>query len=148
MLLALRQQLDTVASPSSQVMDRMLACFPGNASQKYAGSLPLERFRTMGPLTPAYQETLLIPCDDETEPLSEGYFRHRGYMIDPCQRQFNVLRGDPMEIPTQELCERFSDLQNLYTSMLMPLKHSVYFPYRIEKSYSLEALPVVMDFLK
>lgn len=150
-LLALRQQFDAAASmstPACGVMDGMMAYFPADSSQKYAGSLPLERFRTRGPLAPAYRETLLIPCGNDPEPLNESYFRHRGYMIDPGQRRFNVLRGDPMEVPTQELCERFSDLQNLYASMLMPLKHSVYFPYRIEKSYSLDALPPVLDFLR
>lgn len=149
-LLALRQQMDAaalVSSPSGLVMGKILECFPGNSSQKYVGSLPLERFRTKGPLTPAYLETLLLPCDNESAPLNESYFLYRGYMIDPGQRQFNVLRGDPMEIPTQELCERFSDLQKIYASMLMPLRHSVYFPYRIEKSYSLDALPLVLDFL-
>ncbi|MEI7850285.1 MAG: hypothetical protein WCH86_00465 [Kiritimatiellales bacterium] len=133
--------------PISKIADKILEYFPRVSFKKYASSLPFERFRTTGPLTPAYQETLLIPCDNASTPLNKSYFQYRGYMIDPGQRKFTVLRGDPMSIPTQELCKRFSDLQKLYASMLTPLRHGVYFPYKIEQTYSLDALPDVSGFL-
>lgn len=150
LLLALRKHLSEAALmpiPISKIADKILEYFPRVSFKKYPSSLPFERFRTTGSLTPTYQETLLIPCDHASAPLNKSYFQYRGYMIDPTQRKFTVLRGDPMEIPTQELCECFSDLQKLYASMLTPLRRGVYFPYRIEETYSLDALPDVSVFL-
>lgn len=132
---------------AGRITDRILSYFPSDAYKKYASRLPIERFRTTKALSSAYQETVLVPCDNDQAPLNESYFHYRGYMIDPGRRTFAVLRGDPMEIPAQDLCERFSDLQKLYAAMQPPSRHSVYFPYRIEKSYSLDALPDVADFL-
>lgn len=151
LLLALRKQLAVAAlikAPFSQITDRILAYFSCDAYKKCVSRLPCERFRTTGPLSADYQETLLIPCDNDSTPLNESYFQYRGYIIDPGNWTFTVLRGDPMEIPTQDLCERFSDLQKIYAAMLTPPGHSVYFPYRIEKKYSFDELPDVADFLR
>lgn len=65
-------------------------------------------------------------------------------MIDPGQQQFNIMRGGIVEHVTKELCTRFDDSQKEYIRAGTWRDDHIYFPYRIEKNYSFDALPSTM----
>lgn len=144
----LRQVADNTETPlhSEQILEGMNRRFPRGTFSRDPGA-PIELFKPKEITSSAYLETLLIPCDSDQTALDERHFRYRGYLINPEQQRFDVLRGDHMEEPTQALYSRLTDQEKQYAIDALSRKDKSYFPCKIEKSYDLSTLPTTAQFL-
>lgn len=131
---------------SEQISDWLTHRFPrGTFVREDRSSLELFKQKDRG--FSADLETILIPCSNDPTILDESYFRYRGYLINPEHQRLDVLRGDHLEEPTQVLFDQFDDKEKQYAIEALSRRNKTYFPYRIEKSYRLDALPSATKFL-
>lgn len=136
----------TTPLQSGGLSEELLSRFP-NKTFRRDHQAPINLFKPQNHISPSYLETLLIPCQNEQISLNDSYFRYRGYLIDPKQRRFDVLRGEQLEEPTQVLFEQLGDEERKYAIEAVSRRDKLYFPCKIEKTYHLDVLPSLPQFI-